>query len=98
MYHEELFRGGKNKHTIYKHIKLKVNLAFRNAKNKTICIFTDYLDSALLKLENNAYITTQESISNPELKESVIILYNDTKIEQEQTAKVYEDVKEGEKC
>ena len=38
MYHEELFRGGKNKHTIYKHIKLKVNLAFRNAKNKTICI------------------------------------------------------------
>lgn len=59
--------------------------------NKTICIFTDYLDSALLKLEDCAYITTQESISNPDLKDSVIILYNDTKVEQEQTAKVYEE-------
>ena len=59
--------------------------------NKTICIFTDYLDSALLKLEDCAYITTQESISNPDLKDSVMILYNDTKAEQEQTAKVYEE-------
>ena len=58
--------------------------------NKTICIFTDYLDGALLKLEDCAYITTQENISNPDLKDSITILYNDTKLEQEQTAKVYE--------
>jgi hypothetical protein len=59
--------------------------------NKTICIFTDYLDSALLKLEDCAYITSQENIFNPELKDAVTILYNDTKIEQEQTAKIYEE-------
>ena len=59
--------------------------------NKTICIFTDYLDSALLKLEDCAYITTQESISNPDLKDSVTILYDDVKAEQEQAAKVYEE-------
>ena len=59
--------------------------------NKTICIFTDYLDGALLQLEDCAYITTQESIANPDLKDSVIMLYNDTKLEQEQTAKAYEE-------
>lgn len=59
--------------------------------NKTICIFTDYIDGAILKLENCAYITTQESISNPDLKDSVTILYNDTKAEQDKTTKVYEE-------
>jgi hypothetical protein len=59
--------------------------------NKTICIFTDYLDGALLKLEDCAYITTQENILNPDLKEPVMMLYNDTKLEQEQTAKTYEE-------
>ena len=59
--------------------------------NKTICIFTDYLDGALLRLEDCAYITSEESISNPDLKDSVTILYNDTKDDQEQTAKAYEE-------
>ena len=38
MYHKQLFRG-KKVNTQYKHIKFKVNVAFRNAKNKTICAF-----------------------------------------------------------
>lgn len=59
--------------------------------NKTICICTDFLDGALLKLEDCAYITTQETIFNPELKDSIALLYNEIKTEEEQMTKAYEE-------
>jgi hypothetical protein len=59
--------------------------------NKSICIFTDYLDGALLKLEDCAYITTQESILDSNLKNSITLLYDETKNEQCKTAQTYEE-------